>query len=365
MKKISLLLSILFIFTAESVQAQLAKDSWIAGFGFKYPRFVSINLTPLNSNYGGFLSIQRNFSEHVGLRFKAGFSHLESEFTNPSLVKVVQSTNAFTGDVDLLFYLVPCEPLSPYFFGGLGGAYKMLTNKATATLEDNTFNFQFNSGVGLEWCLADEWKLTTEFGYHITSNSEFDGAIAATEVNVRDTYMAINIGLLYFLDKGEPSKYCQLYSGITQEYKDMTDYNKIEDMIKKHIPKEVVKEVVVEKPIKTALPEKWVLIGVNFESNSAKLSGESYPILYDVAKTLLMNPNMKVEIQGYTDNVGSESYNKTLGQRRAEAVKGFLIAKGVNANRLTAVSFGESIPVADNKTADGRAMNRRIEFRVQ
>ncbi len=364
MKKFSLLLSILFIFTAESVQAQLAKDSWIAGFGFKYPRFVSINLTPLNSNYGGFLSIQRNFSEHVGLRFRTGFSHMESEFVNPSLVKIVESTNALTGDLDFMFYLVPCEPISPYFFGGFGGVYKSLTNKATATLDNNTLNFQLNSGIGLEWNLTDEWKFITEFGYHITNNSEFDGAIAATEVNGRDSYMAINIGLLYFIDKGEPSKYCQLYSGITQEYKDMTNYNKIEEMIKKHIPKEVIKEVVVEKPMKVAT-EKWVLVGVNFEFNSAKLLGESYPILYDAAKTLLMNPNMKVEIQGYTDNVGSESYNKKLSQKRAEAVKGYLTSKGIAANRLTAAGFGESNPVADNKTADGRAMNRRIEFKVQ
>lgn len=364
MRKISLLLSILLIFSADVIQAQLAKDSWLAGFGFRYPRFVSINLTPLNSNYGGFLSIQRNFSEHVGLRLKAGYSHMESEFTNASLVKVVESTNAITGDLDLMFYLVPCEPISPYIFGGFGGVYKMLTNKATAILDDNTLNFQLNAGIGLEWNLADEWKLIAEFGYHVTNNSELDGALAAAEVNGRDTYMAINLGLLYFLDKGEPSKFCQLYSGITQEYKDMTDYNRIEEMIKKHIPKEVIKEVVVEKPMKAAI-EKWVLIGVNFDFNSAKLSGESYPILYDAAKTLLMNPNMKAEIQGYTDNVGSESYNKNLAQKRAEVVKGYLTSKGIAANRLTAVGFGESNPVADNKTADGRAMNRRIEFKVQ
>ncbi|PKL84099.1 MAG: hypothetical protein CVV24_01635 [Ignavibacteriae bacterium HGW-Ignavibacteriae-3] len=365
MKKFYLLFSLLLFVSVDNTQAQLATDSWSFGFGFKYPRFISINLTPLNSNYGGYLSLQRNFSEHVGLRLKAGYAHLESQFTNTSLVKVTASTNAFTGDLDLLYYLVPCEPVSPYVFGGIGGLYKKLTNKATATLEDNTVNYQMNVGAGVEWSLDTDWKLVTEFGFYTTDNSEFEGALGAAEVNARDSYMGINLGLLYFIDKGSPSKYCQLYSGITQEYKDMTNYNKIEDMIKKHIPKEVVKEVVVETPAKAAMMEKWVLIGVNFHFNSNKFLAESYPILYDAAKTLLKNPDMKIEIQGYTDNVGSESYNKKLGQKRADAVKDYLVSKGVAASRLTAMSYGESNPIADNKTADGRAMNRRIEFKVK
>ncbi len=365
MRKISLLLSLLLIVAVDVSQAQLAKDSWAFGFGFKYPRFVSVNITPLNTNYGGFLSLQRNFSEHVGLRFHAGYSHFAYEFPSAVTGTVETNTNAIIGDLDVMYYLIPCEPISPYFFGGIGGVYRMLNaNRWTTTLDDNAFGFQFNAGAGLEINIDSDWKALFEFGYHITNNSELDGTVIPTEANGRDTYMAFNLGLLYFLDKGEPSKYCQLYSGITQEYKDMTDYDRIEGMIKRHIPKEVIKEVVVEKPMKAAI-EKWVLIGVNFDFNSAKLSGESYPILYDAAKTLLMNPNMKAEIQGYTDNVGSESYNKNLAQKRAEVVKGYLTSKGIAANRLTAVGFGESNPVADNKTADGRAMNRRIEFKVQ
>ena len=363
MKKIFLLLFFMII-VSDISQAQLAKDSWSFGFGFRYPRFVSINLTPRDVNYGGFLSLQRNFSEHVGLRLKGSYSHIESEYLNPSSVLTTESTNAITGDLDLLFYLVPCEPVSPYLFGGFGGVYKMLTNKATIGLEDNTFGYQFNGGVGLEWSLDSDWRLVTEFGYHITNDSEFDGALGVGEVNGRDTYMSINLGLLYFIDKGEPSRLCQLYSGISSEYKDMTDYDRIEEMIKRHIPREVTKEVVVEKPT-SAVMDKWVLIGVNFDFNSVKLTAESYPILYDAAKTLLRNPDMKVEIQGYTDNIGSETYNKKLAQKRADVVKNYLTSKGVSESRLRTVSFGESNPVADNKTADGRALNRRIEFKIQ
>jgi len=363
MKKISLLLFFMII-VSDISQAQLAKDSWSFSFGVRYPRFVSINLTTRDVNYGGFLSLQRNFSEHVGLRLKGAFSHIESEYLNPVSVLTIESTNAITGDLDLLFYFVPCEPVSPYLFGGFGGIYKMLRNKATIGLKDNTFNYELNAGAGLEWDLDTDWRLVTEFGYHITNNSEFDGAPGVGEVNGRDTYMSIDLGLLYFIDKGESSRLCELYFGISQEYKDMTDYDRIEEMIKKHIPREVIKEVVVEKPT-TSVSEKWVLVGVNFDSNSSKFTPESYPILYDAAKTLLKNPDLKVEIQGFTDNIGAEGYNKKLSQKRADIVKNYLISKGISANRLNAVGYGESNPVADNKTSDGRAMNRRIEFKMQ
>ncbi len=365
MKKLFIVLIMMLFVASQSTQAQLAKDSWSLGFGFKYPRFVSINTTPLNSNYGGFVSLQRNFSEHVGVRFKVGYNHLESEFTSAALTLQTTTTNSITGDLDVLFYLAPCEPVSPYLFGGFGGNYRMLSNYFTTTYNENAFVMQYGFGAGIDWNLDEEWKLITEFGYHIANNTELDGTLGGGEVNGRDTYMGISLGLQYFFEKGEPSKYCELYSGIKQEFKDMTDYNRIEEMIKAHIPKEITKEIVVEKPAKPVAPEKWVLVGVNFASASAKFNAESYPILYDAAKTLLKNPEMKVEVQGYTDNIGADTYNKKLAQKRADAVKQYLTSKGIAANRITAVGYGESNPIADNTTADGRAMNRRIEFKMQ
>jgi OOP family OmpA-OmpF porin len=365
MKKISPLLLLLLIISVDVTKAQLAKDSWAFGFGFKYPRFFSINVTPLNTNYGGYISVTRNFSEHFGIRLETGYSHLAYEYPSAVTGITASNTNVISGDLDLIYNLVPCEFISPYFFAGVGGIYRMLNvNRFTNALNDNAFGFQMNGGGGLEINLDARWKLSAEYGYHITNNSEIDGCVVATELNGRDTYMSISIGLIYLFDKGDQSKYCQLYSGITQDQKDMTDYNKIEAMIIKHIPKEVVKEVVVEKTSKVAA-EKWVLIGVNFDFSSTKLSAESYPILYDALKTLLKNPDMRVEIQGYTDNIGSESYNKKLAQKRADLVKDYFISKNISADRLTAVGYGENNPVADNKTAEGRALNRRIEFKVQ
>jgi OOP family OmpA-OmpF porin len=365
MKKIFYSITILIILAWSNISvAQLAKDSWAFGIGFKYPRFLSVNTTISSTNYGAYLSIQRNFSEHIALRLKGGYGHMEGEFVN-ALNAVTTTTDVISGDLDLMFYLVPCEPISPYLFGGVGLIYRMLGNKFTATIDDNALSGQLNTGIGLEWMFNDNLRIISEFGYNITLNSELDGSISINEINARDTYFSISIGLNWYFDKGEQSKFCQLYSGLsTQAMPDPVDYDRIEEMIKRHIPREVVKEVVVEKPVAASI-EKWILVGVNFDFNSAKISPDSYPILYDAAKTLLRYTDIKVEIQGYTDNIGSESYNMKLSQLRADAVKTYLQAKGVSSNRLKATGYGEGNPIADNKTDIGRSMNRRIEFKIQ
>jgi OOP family OmpA-OmpF porin len=361
MKKIITILILFVFFAAQSVDAQLAKNSWAVGAGFDYPRFVNSNITATSANYGAYLSIQRNFTEHVGLRLSGAYLHLEGEWGAPVTTTV---NNTIAGNLNLLYYLVPCEPVSPYFNVGGGVAYRMLSDQATPGVEDNAASGVFNAGMGIEWHLGNDFKLVTEGNYNLVANSEFDGALGVGEINGKDSYMTAKIGVLYYFSKGEPSKYCKLYSGLSVEQKSAPiDYARIEEIVKRYIPKEVVKEVVVEKPVKEE--KRWVLVGVNFEFNSAKLTPESYPILFDAAKTLLSNPELKVEIQGYTDNIGSEQYNKKLSQMRAEAVMKYLIAKGVSADRLTAVGYGESNPIADNKTAEGRAANRRIEFKVK
>lgn len=106
-----------------------------------------------------------------------------------------------------------------------------------------------------------------------------------------------------------------------------------------------------------------VLEGVEFEFNSAKLKPESYPVLDNAAMILTKHPEIDVEIQGHTDNIGSEKYNKKLSQKRAESVQQYLIDKHmIEPVRLIPIGYGESCPVADNSTEQGRQKNRRVEF---
>jgi OmpA-OmpF porin, OOP family len=106
-----------------------------------------------------------------------------------------------------------------------------------------------------------------------------------------------------------------------------------------------------------------VLHTVNFEFNKATLTPYAKSALDEIAAGLVGQSGIDVEVSGHTDSVGRPAYNKRLSQKRAEAVKEYLIAKGVTVP-LTAVGFGEERPIATNKTDAGRAENRRVEFKV-
>jgi OOP family OmpA-OmpF porin len=104
--------------------------------------------------------------------------------------------------------------------------------------------------------------------------------------------------------------------------------------------------------------------GITFGSGSAVIDEASEPVLDIAAEAILAGPTVVIEIGGHTDNEGTEVNNQRLSLQRAQAVRTYLITKGVPAPRLTAKGFGSTAPVADNATPEGRAQNRRIEFVV-
>lgn len=106
------------------------------------------------------------------------------------------------------------------------------------------------------------------------------------------------------------------------------------------------------------------LQGIQFETGKDIIRKVSNPILDNVVSVMNENPAYLLEINGHTDNTGDKSFNTDLSQRRANAVKAYLISKGIKADRLTAKGFGDSQPAADNKTSAGRAKNRRVEFKI-
>lgn len=107
-----------------------------------------------------------------------------------------------------------------------------------------------------------------------------------------------------------------------------------------------------------------VLQNVNFEFDKDALTTDAQGVLADVAKGLVSQTDLKVEIAGHTDSKGSNAYNQRLSDRRAAAVKAFLVSQGVASGQLVSKGYGESQPVAGNENETGRAQNRRVEFRV-
>jgi OOP family OmpA-OmpF porin len=112
-------------------------------------------------------------------------------------------------------------------------------------------------------------------------------------------------------------------------------------------------------------PRTITLDNVFFDSGKATLRSESYTELDELYDYMKHKKNLKVEIAGHTDDIGDDAFNLKLSQQRAETVKNYLVKKGISANRIVAKGYGETQPVADNTTEEGRQKNRRTEVRLR
>ncbi|WP_338792672.1 OmpA family protein [Bernardetia sp. Wsw4-3y2] len=108
----------------------------------------------------------------------------------------------------------------------------------------------------------------------------------------------------------------------------------------------------------------YTLDNVLFETGKANLKGSSFKAIDELASAMTAKSTMEIEIAGHTDNVGDKDANLKLSQERAEAVRDYLIKKGINANRITAKGYGDTKPVADNSTDAGKQQNRRTEVKI-
>jgi outer membrane protein OmpA-like peptidoglycan-associated protein len=105
--------------------------------------------------------------------------------------------------------------------------------------------------------------------------------------------------------------------------------------------------------------------GILFDVDSDRIRPESTPTLEEIGEMLSAHPNLRIAIEGHTDSDGDDAHNQNLSEKRAEAVRQFLIATyGLDGDRLESTGFGESVPAADNDTPEGKQQNRRVELVV-
>lgn len=120
---------------------------------------------------------------------------------------------------------------------------------------------------------------------------------------------------------------------------------------------------IVVQGMRREIEEKgFATVYIQFSSNSAAILPESQPQLASIHMLLKEDGSLNLQIVGHTDSMGDAAYNRQLSQKRAESVQQALVALGIEAGRLTAEGMGEEKPVADNKTSEGRARNRRVEL---
>jgi len=122
-----------------------------------------------------------------------------------------------------------------------------------------------------------------------------------------------------------------------------------------------IDEAAMKKQLDSA--GKVVLHGINFDTGKASIKPESQPLLDEIGKLLNNNQGLKLSIEGHTDNVGDKAMNQKLSEQRAAAVRSYIVSNSkVDANRLVTKGFGDTKPIADNGTDEGKAQNRRVEL---
>ncbi|MDH4196149.1 MAG: OmpA family protein [Candidatus Aminicenantes bacterium] len=125
---------------------------------------------------------------------------------------------------------------------------------------------------------------------------------------------------------------------------------------------EMTQEVTASDMLAALNKSGYVALYINFDTGKATIKPESEKIIDEIASLLHNNPELQLSVEGHTDNVGSPASNKALSVARAEAVLNAVVGKGVDASRLTAVGWGQEKPIAENRSEEGRAKNRRVEI---
>lgn len=181
------------------------------------------------------------------------------------------------------------------------------------------------------------------------------------------------------LQQAEPSMQTVVYSlsGITEVYNPLFDDQKVLLSYRNKVaidkdkmpnnPEELTEDEIrsLQEKLNSLHFDEVLLITdkITFELGSAEIQSTSYPELDKIAE-ILKKKKVRVRIEGHTDDIGEAAFNQLLSEKRAESIKNYLVLKGLDPNRFQTVGYGESKPIADNKTEKGRAQNRRVEFLI-
>jgi OmpA-OmpF porin, OOP family len=148
-----------------------------------------------------------------------------------------------------------------------------------------------------------------------------------------------------------------------KEYKIKVSCTNTSDILLYVLEMEAMKQdITANEMLETLNKEGFISLNILFETGKSAIKDESLPIVDQVYQLLKLDPSLKISIEGHTDNVGDAATNKKLSNDRAKSVMDALITKGIEKERLSSVGWGQEKPVADNRTEQGKAQNRRVEI---
>ncbi len=314
--------------------------------------FVGLTLgasEPLNPNYRGHVRTGVSVSPYAGYMlndyigaqaelqalFQTEDNHIgEEDFIRQSR----QTTSMIGGGIGPRFSL-PLGPIVPYIVG-TGGYYAGLSGRLSQSAPG------FSAGLGIDYQFTDSLKA----GLYGRYNRAY--------MSPRPT----DLGPGQVPDERFGKDIEWATAGLALTY----TFPEEEEVAEAPAPPEP-KTVPKNEPLPLPPPtrKKIVLRSVYFEFDKSTIRGDAAPVLDEAAGLLRDEGEINVAAEGHTDEIGTDVYNLRLSQRRADAVRGYLVGKGINGKRIRTEAYGESRPVATNETAEGRAQNRRVELRVE
>jgi len=278
------------------------------------------------------------------------------------------------------------------------GAFFMLftiyvTSSAFSEVEDQALkespyfsgmpNYQILDGEEKEFdafrfCTGKELK-TVEGKYSKKFYELKEGATKASEIQISRNYVnAIkNMGGLILYDglpweaNCEEGIFCgtgrlvtaKIGKGNKELWVQISTCDNGNDYTLTMIEREAMKQNVTASDMLNALnTQGHVTLYINFDTGKSVIKPESQPVIDQIVSLMKDNPDIKLGVEGHTDNVGDPKKNKILSENRAKAVVSAIVKQGVNASRLSAAGFGQDKPIANNNTEEGRAKNRRVEL---
>ena len=303
----------------------------------QYTKFADVTKLDPAFGFGGLVSIP--------LMGRLAFQY-EGDFGSTKSSRVGDLT-ALNNRFDLVYHIPWGARRSVYFGGGwTGSRYKT----------DTTYN-QYDSGLnvtaGVRWCLSDNWALRT------SAVMDFKDPSDQVPTGDRTQTLSLRAGLSRFF--GGKTTPCVAVVPVAAPAPPPPPAPAPAPAPKAEPKPEPASAPTPAPPPPAPKPrEIFRMSGVYFAFDKAALTKAGKDTLEAAVKYLTANPGARVEIQGHTDSIGTDAYNRSLSDRRATSVMTYLRSRGIDPSRMTTKGLGESEPAADNGTKAGRALNRRV-----
>ncbi|WP_333872911.1 OmpA family protein [Methylobacter sp.] len=295
-----------------------------------------------SDGWGGGMGIGKMLDKHFNVELKGFYEEFSGTNGPWSLAG---------GTADLQYYFIR-DKFSPYAVIGAGA----MNSCASANCGIGVIG---EAGAGFTYELHDNFLLRSDVRYRYNNN--LNANVQPGTEQFHD--MTVNVGFVIpFGDKPKPAPRPEpVVAAAPEPVRDCSTQDADADGVNDCLDR-CPGTVKGSKVDNSGCPVRLVLKGQHFKYDSAELTLNAKIILDDVAQSVISNPQKNdIEVQGHTSSEGSNAYNMRLSQRRAQSVVNYLKMKGVT-NRLIAKGFGETQPIADNKTEEGRSENRRVEL---